>query len=796
MRNNIGPAFRVLKKFRLYTAINVAGLALSLACATIVIRYIHQELTVDSFVPHLDRTYILTREYENRATCWGDHWNSNNDPDFIDPTDSPAVEQSMMFALYPENNFLTKDNRTFSAKTVTVDGDFLAFFPFPLVEGKGTLDAPADAIITRKLSERIFGKESPIGKSIDFSWGSILTVVGVIDEPQCKTSLSFDLLISRKQEEVRVHAPQSMVRLVPGADVNQLNKENEAFMYSRSWRSSIRMQFYPFKGLYMDRSIEKYHTQDDILREGNPHNLWVLSLVVMLLLVVGVFNFINIYTVLMLKRAREFGVKKVYGASFGDIFRQIYTENLVLTLFSLLLAWSFIELTEAAVSLGLGIEIRSNWWFDVQYSLLILFFFPLLISIYPAVKYRRALPVTSLRTVYMQGHSSLARVLFLWIQYVITFSLVVVSLFFMKQLHYMLNTDLGYRTQDIMQCMILREPVDGKQYDRNRELRNQVDRRMEESNLFEYVASGNFPYKLTPNIPFQMETGEYKQAASLNVSQACMELYEFQLLEGRIWNDTIDKFAQYKVIINETAKKTFGVKDIFTERLQCENRLWYSFGEPDMDKNPPQEIVGVIKDFKTDHLSKANVPVVITYTMSGAYEPALLAIKPGKRQEAISFLEALYYEMNDTGDFEYSFLEDEVAAMYDEDKRVARIYMIFAGIAVFVSCLGLFGLSLFDIRQYYRSIALRKINGATPKEIWPLLVRKYMWIMAASFAVAIPLSYLAIWRYLESFAHKAPVSWWLFAVAAACVILVSYVTLVWQVRKAIRINPAEVLKNE
>lgn len=274
-------------------------------------------------------------------------------------------------------------------------------------------------------------------------------------------------------------------------------------------------------------------------------------------------------------------------------------------------------------------------------------------------------------------------------------------------------------------------------------------------------------------------------------------MFGFQLLEGRLWDDTEDESLQYRMLINETAKKLFDIKDISSEYLQPERRLWWSSMAEGMDKNPPYEIVGVIKDFKANHLSKANVPLIIVYEEEGwLYNPVIASIKSGKRNEAIAFLKDLHTELMGKGDFEYSFLEDEIAAQYKEDKQVSRIYMIFALIAIFISCLGLYGLSLFDIRQRYREIALRKVNGASGKDIIRLLQRKYFYILAISFLVAIPVSYLVIIKYLEGFAYKTPVSWWLFAIAGGFVTVISYLTLNIQIKKAIKINPAEVIKGE
>ncbi len=280
----------------------------------------------------------------------------------------------------------------------------------------------------------------------------------------------------------------------------------------------------------------------------------------------------------------------------------------------------------------------------------------------------------------------------------------------------------------------------------------------------------------------------------MNMSQKQMKIFNYQLLEGRLWDST-DVSIQYRFIINETAKKQFNITDIHTAYLQPEHRLWYAQG--DMSVNPAYEIVGVIKDFNTGHLSNPTLPVVIVYQEEYMKEENLIAkIAPGKQQEAIEFLQKLNTELYGDAEFTYTFMEDEIAALYADDKCIIRIYTAFSLIAIFISCLGLFALSLFDIRQRYREIALRKINGAKPNDIMRLLLKKYAYLLGAAFAVAVPVSYGVISRYMESFAHRTAISWWLFVVSAIVVTAVSLLTLMWQVRRAMKINPASAIKVE
>lgn len=299
------------------------------------------------------------------------------------------------------------------------------------------------------------------------------------------------------------------------------------------------------------------------------------------------------------------------------------------------------------------------------------------------------------------------------------------------------------------------------------------------------------------------EQSEYNKVALKFASREYLDFFDFQLAEGRLW-DATDEFAQYKCIINKSAKQNFNISDIYTETLQPETRLWMSAGE-NHSVNPAYKIVGVIEDFNIGHLSKKTPPLIITFTESknhgttitaGNTMPIMAKFAPGRKEEAVAYIESIYKEVNDNADFTYTLLDEEITQLYDEDKRVSNIIALFALLAIVISSMGLFALSLFEIQQRYREIALRKINGATAKDIMQLLLKKYLYLLAGAFVVAVPVSYFAISKYLEGFAHKASISWWLFALAAVVVSAISLLTLVWQIKRAMKINPANALQSE
>jgi ABC-type antimicrobial peptide transport system permease subunit len=355
---------------------------------------------------------------------------------------------------------------------------------------------------------------------------------------------------------------------------------------------------------------------------------------------------------------------------------------------------------------------------------------------------------------------------------------------------------------------MVNEPVrisaDGKVIPSERRIKEQnnariLEEKLDASPLFLSWEFGQNPNQFNTTFfaaQFRVQGGEYKDCAYGSLSSGYMNMFNIKMKEGRMWDPKQDQNNGYKLMINETAKKLFGIDHIGEIRLESSRRLWY---DPAVDYNSiaNYEIVGVIEDFRSRHLSQPVLPLVISYTDKGRRdEQLILHIAPGKHQEAIAFVSDLYDELVGDGRFEYTSFEDEIAGLYAEDRKVATIYSSFALIAILVSAMGLFGLSLFDIRQRYREIALRKVNGATFKDIRKLLFIKYMRLLLLSFAVAAPIASLFLHRYLQDYATHAPISWWIFAVAAILTMAVAMLTLLWQVQKASKLNPADAIRTE
>ncbi|MDL2208990.1 ABC transporter permease [Parabacteroides sp. OttesenSCG-928-O15] len=793
-------ALRSLTRTRLYSIINVLGLSLCLICVVIISRYLYGELTVDHFNRNLNRIYITSIERSNLPNMlnFSGISNPNNEKTFRDMSEHPGVERHTQF-IYFDDMEVKSGEKVFNTHTLVVDTNFLHILDYPVIMGQANITRPEEAFITEEFARKLFGKENPVGKSLLYnSLEKNVTIVGVIGKPAKKSSISFDILISSELSSSWSRMSQSLLLLYPDVDYKSINADYAGFIQMKAWGCDIKYQLHPYKDLYFEQEIKDYVP----FLHGKRSNVLVLSMVGVLILLIGVINFINIYTVVVMRRGREFGMKKVFGAEGFWMFFQLFIENFALILFALVVALGIAEVLNPFVKNVLGFDQLPYRSFDMVLSLVILFGLPLVTTIFPFLRYNYSAPVSSLKNVTVGGGAHLSRRIFLMIQYVVTYAMIILSLFFVCQLHFMLRTDLGYRVQDVIKVPFLRhmsthDYKGEKAWEEEKRILDETRQKLDASPLIlSWVTDESPNMNNNRSYDFRLEGGELKPMTLVSADETWLKLFEIELLEGRLFDNNVDDFYSYNLIVSESALKQFGITDWQTQGLQPYQRIWRSMGrDEEMKTNPTYKIVGVIKDFYTSHLSEAQHPIAIYFSAGNMYNPVVASFVPERRKEVIAFMQQLHNETVG-GEFTYTFLEDEVAAVYKEDKKVALIYSLFTVIAIVISSLGLFSMSLFDVQQQRKAIAIRKVNGATTREVARMLLKKYMILLGIAFLVALPISWLAIHKYLEGFAHKAPVSWWIFAVALVITCGVSLLTLVWQVRKAAETNPAEAIKTE
>ena len=797
MMKTLTYAIRFLSRSKAYTLINLLGLAFSLACSIILIRYLHREWTVDTHCVDRERIVMPIQDIQvSRSLSNTSYSDTTYIPDNQIVRRAPLSFDSDKAVRHNEQNYLLN--------LIITDSNFLEMFQYPVVAGTAELSAPDHALVTQECANRLFGKQNPIGQTLTVGKNTF-TIRGVIQPPVCKSIFHFDLIIHH--EGAQQYGTQTeLIQVLPSVDLDALNKVSKVFRpiilpNGQKGKLNHSFEFTTVKDLYFNKPKNIHPDQKNCLMFGSSDYLNILFIIAILMLFVGLLNFVNLYMVYMMKRNKEYGIKKVFGLQKWPLFVQIWTENVILAFWALMFGWPIVEITQVPVAQLMDTEIHYTW-FDLQLSLGFLFGMPVVTSVYPYIRYQYMSPITSMRAIATGRQSVMTRMAFLSIQYVVTFVLMVFSLYLNNHFQYLIDTPPGFRTQNILEADIINSTIsvhNGNLMDDLKEHQKRLDgiiQKLDECpDILAWTKSSNILLDKEITMTLHNDKGETAECISIQADESFFNVYGLKLVEGELPKD--DQITFTSVILNQAAMKALGYKHLDEAFIRADG----GFGIKILDDGSMIEhgttlfpVTAVVEDYYPGHITEGIKPMIIKFG-HGIGSKTLVHIAKGKEKDVVQYLKDAVRDIYGN-ELEYTWMEDQVKTIYDEDRRVATIYTLFALIAIGIACLGLFGISLFDIRRRYREIAIRKAHGAGMKDLYQLLFKKYLTVLGVSFVIATPIAYYAIHQYTADYVVKAPVSISIFIVALLLVTLISMGTLYWQIRKAANIDPATVMKTE
>ncbi|MBR3453921.1 MAG: ABC transporter permease [Bacteroidaceae bacterium] len=785
-------AFRIITRMKGYTALSLLGLIISLSGTVIISRYLYQEWTIDRFMPALDRTFICCVQRIGESE-WQimETYDPNKESHFISPVKGQSdvecwtdVQLRSMFPVMPENG------ETFYPLAVSVDSMFTQVYPLETVEGTLELRTRGQCMLSEELALRLFPGESVVGKTLTVEDGQVNTVMGVFRQPATKSSIRFDIANIGDRD---IYAPNSwtfgIVRLREGASVQDYNARQPEQRLAMFSDTPVRYSLQPYKQMlerYANKGFTKEYTS--LVPHASSNHLWMLLFVAVLLLFVGLFNFVNLFAVMRSHRSHELHVRRLFGASRWNIFCQLYAETFLIAMLTMVGVWTVVELAEPMLATYYNIEVMGQWRFDVLLTVAFVFGLPLVCSV-PSV-------------------SSVSSVSFLFLQFFISLALLNVSIYFMRQLHVMMTADPGFRTKGLLTAVIY--PPSNRGSWTEEEFYAMLKKKASETEVVsqrmkscpylkgvtieEDFINGSFPMKLADGSNIDI----------MYITSDAVRMYGLQLKEGE-FGDSLTRF-DYSCLANESAIRALGIKNRKTDFVQFADRIWWG-ADVDRNYNPPYQIVGVVRDFNNGRQSEPVKPLLLMveswekdYDIFDARQMEgrtfLLDIAEGHEEDIIRELKEIEKELYGTSELHYQWVEDKRQELYREDQRTSRIFVTFSLLAIAVTCLGVLGLMMFDVRRRFREIALRKVNGATFLDIALLLSRRYLIIFGVAALASLPVSLLVIHHLMASYTIRTSFAWWIPLLSIALILFLCALTLWYQVWKAIRIKPYQVLKEQ
>lgn len=814
-------AFRYLSRQKVFTCINIFGLALSLACCIVLSRYLHYEATAESHAIDIDHImairYESTRDYTSMTSRL--ELVDYLEPAFASYLDEQVVESSVYIS-YPDKNFEYDDSNgqevTREASALVVDSLLLHFFDYQIEGDREAMKRPDGCWISRKMLNTIgWTSEMAIGQEVSYH-NCNFVVAGIFDLPATRCIYTPDLIISRYASSWWDRMANEWFRVSDGFNYHSFNEKIGQFKESDPAtrhinRGDEHMTFnmVPWADIYLhgDLSIREYGDVANLIHLGNSTTFWLLTIVWVIIFLIGMSNFINLYRVLCTRRQREQGIHRVFGQKRSQLFLSYWAETFLLILPAVFLAWLIVELSAPFVESVMGMSLPYTT-FDFWLTLAMVVILPLLALSIPFIQSIKNPVYIQLNQHVGSVQNLRSRTLVLAGQYFITFGLLVAALWMQQHLEFLLDSPTGYQVDNILLAtpLHLKEKItqdeEGHSYiERNiEEVFGKIQiylNRLSASPHVEKVISGD-DTPLRGYASTDVYYGKDDVQAKLHlfsVTPEWFDIFDIPLEEGILVSDNYDSWHLNQWVVNRKALQLLGYESKEGAFVRKETPLIW--GTDGSWGNTAMPVVGLVGDHYAFHRTMGASPIAYWINLGVSFSCSLIIrTKPGHEQEVIALLEQIHAEVSPEDDLEYHWFRQEVEDQYQEDQMIAQVYTLLSAIAIVICCLGLFGLSLFDIRQRYREIAIRKAHGAHRKDLYLLLGKKYFYLLLFTFALSIPVTYLLIHRYTESFIGSAPLTPAIYIEALGIVVLITVLTLIYQLEKAARVNVASVVKTE
>ena len=789
IRNFFIIATRNLRRNKIFSTINILGLAIGMASAILIGLWIQDEIGFDRFHAKEDRLYRVFRQETG---------NSNNQtvsytPKILATTlraNFPDVED---VARFQNANFLfSVGDRHFNVPGNFTDSGFLRMFSFPLLEGNPNtaLTGPDDIVITESFSKKLFGKEPALGKQIRIDSVNLLTVKGILKDLPDNTQFRFEYLL-----------PWAYLKKL-GWDDNYWENNSVSTYYTLKPGVSGKAFDAKIRNLLVRNTSQEKTPETDVLF-GHPASQWhlyskfengkiaggqitivrIFIIIASFLLLIACINFMNLSTARSEKRAKEVGIRKVVGAPKKFLILQFLSESLLFSLIAGMLALlivqlslsSFNQLVQKKLFLPYG---NINFWISAVGFILLTGF---LAGSYPAFYLSSFKPIKVLKGVLrtsMEG--AISRKFLVVLQFSFAIILIISTIIVMRQIRYAQGRDSGYDRNNLVYSFMQGDL--GKNYPliRNELISKGVATQITRTSqpmTQHWADTWGFEW---PGSTANDQKTDFNYFAS---DEGFVQTLGLQLIAGRDISTKTYLTDSNAVLLNEAAMKIMRLKDPVGATIKYNGSGWH--------------VVGVVKDFILESPYEPIAPMIIVgpkdlgfYIMNMKFNPA------NSTSENLKKAEIIFKKYNPSYPFEYNFLDDEYAAKFANEKRTGQLAGLFAGLTIFISCLGLFGLASFMAENRIKEIGIRKVLGASVMGITQLLSRDFLKLVIIAFLIASPIAWFTMSNWLQSYTYRVSIDWWVFALALLLSVAIALLTISFQSIRAAMTNPAKSLRSE
>ena len=786
LKNYFKIALRNILRHKAYSFINISGLAIGMASSILILLWVQNELSFDRFHKNAGAIYRITSNAGSFKTS-------------VSTAGMPQGFQSVMPMIRntvrlskPINTLFTVGDRKFEeSRLFYVDSTFLSVFSFPLVKGdlQTALQRPDGIVITEDMAKKYFGSENPLGKVLRKDNSDNFVVTGVLANIPSNSHLQFDFLIPMSSIAHHASMTENLWDNFNFYDYVQLDKNFKATPAALAGMEHQMDQI--FKQHVKDFDVDLHlqpltrihlysNLQLDLPGQGNIQYVNIFFIVAIIILIVACINFMNLATARSARRAKEVGLRKVVGALRGQLIRQFFGESLLISFFSLvvaiLLVWMVLPYFNELAGKTLRIDIGNS---KLLFTLLGISAATGLISgIYPALFLSGFQPVKVLKgNLKSLGANRLFRDGLVVIQFVVSIVLLVGTIVIYNQLRFIKNRNPGFAKDNLLYMQ-----MKGDMWNKQQSLFAELSQNPLTSH---FTVTTEMPTNLVSGDIDVMWPGKDPKFQpvfpSMDVSESFIDIFHIKVISGRGFSKDF-KGDSTNFVVNETAVHTMGM----TTRNAVGKQISFA--------GTKGTIIGVVGDFNFKPIQRTIEPLVLRLNKFGGI--VVVRASAGTIEATIKALGKISQELNPAFPFTYNFLDQDLANQYKGEQQMGNIFNLFAVLAVFISSLGLYGLSAYMAEQRTREIGVRKVLGASLFNIVRLLSTDFTRLILIAVVVAIPLAWWAVNKWLETFAYHVHVSWFVFTLAPLAALVIASLTVSYESIKAAVINPAKSLRTE
>ena len=790
IRNYFKTAWRNLLRYKLFSGLNIFGLATGMACSILIFLWVLDELSFDNFNSNADRIFRLTAKVSDVNAA------------VVPPalaqaikTQVPAIKNATRLAAAQE--MITVGTKKFDEKKMFyADSSFLQMFNYPLLQGNVStvLSSPNSVVITEATAIKYFGtSDNIIGKTIYIDndiKGTNLTVSGVLKNIPSNSHLKFDILLPIELYD-RTNSPSSAwtnfdvyvyfqlkdaVKPTPSR-LNNIQQQANGILKKNNKEIPASLAIQPLTDIHLHSNYML-----DVAEQGNSSYVKTFALVALFIIIIACINFMNLATAVSGQRAKEVGLRKTVGALRRQLIAQFISESLLLSFISLLVAM-LIVYTMLPLFNQLANKSISFNPFDVKilFGLLSIVVITGLVSgSYPAFFLSSFNPVKALKGTKLLSHKSFLRNGLVVFQFSIAVVLIVSTLVIYSQLQYIQNRNIGFNKENLL---YMRMPEVG-------DLKNNKDAMQatlaQYPDITNYTFTDELPTNLTSGSQLTwrgMNPGTQVIAYRLRVDENFSNTFDMQMAAGRFFSKDFGSDAS-GYVVNETALNVM--------KLDLRDAIGKMISISLEDKEAP--IIGVVKDFNFKPLQQPIEPLVMKSNFSGGY--VVMRTTPANIKKVINTLQATFHNVYGDYPFSYGFVNEDLSKLYVTEQRMGSLFNVFSVLSIVISSLGLFGLAAFATQRRIKEIGVRKVLGAGEAGIVALLSKDFIQLVLFSLIIAFPVAWYTMNKWLEGFAYRINISWWVFAIAGITAILIAFITVSFQAIKAAVANPVKSLRTE